>query len=173
LLTAGADGRSSVTRASAGLPLIESSPLMDELWSRLSRRPGDSEGAALHLAHGRFAEPFNRGEFWQAAHVIPKGQDAEVWAAGLENFQHSVAETVPELADRVSELRDWDQVKLLTVRSDYLRRWYRDGYLAIGDAAHDMSPVGGAASMSPSRTRSRRPTVPGSRCCRECFQRKR
>jgi 2-polyprenyl-6-methoxyphenol hydroxylase-like FAD-dependent oxidoreductase len=34
-------------------------------------------------------------------------------------------------------------VKLLTVRSDRLRQWYRSGLLCIGDAAHAMSPVGG------------------------------
>src|ERR1019366_4605597 len=33
--------------------------------------------------------------------------------------------------------------KLLTVLVDRLRVWHRPGYLAIGDAAHAMSPIGG------------------------------
>jgi 2-polyprenyl-6-methoxyphenol hydroxylase-like FAD-dependent oxidoreductase len=49
----------------------------------------------------------------------------------------------PFLHDRVSELADWDQVKLLTVAVDRLGAWSRPGLLCIGDAAHAMSPVGG------------------------------
>jgi 2-polyprenyl-6-methoxyphenol hydroxylase-like FAD-dependent oxidoreductase len=47
------------------------------------------------------------------------------------------------MRDRVGELREWDDIKLLTVRVDRLRQWYRPGLLCIGDAAHAMSPVGG------------------------------
>jgi 2-polyprenyl-6-methoxyphenol hydroxylase-like FAD-dependent oxidoreductase len=49
----------------------------------------------------------------------------------------------PFLGDRVQELRDWDQIKLLTVRINRLRRWHLPGLLCIGDAAHAMSPAGG------------------------------
>ena len=143
LLTVGADGRSSRTRAAAGLPVVETSPPMDVLWFRLSRRTQDGDDAGLRVAPGRLVAVFNRTDNWQVGYVIPKGGDAQVRAAGLEAFRRAVAETVPMLADRVSELQDWEQVKLLTVRSDRLKRWYREGYLAIGDAAHAMSPVGG------------------------------
>ncbi len=40
-------------------------------------------------------------------------------------------------------LRSWDEVKLLDVRLDRLRRWHRPGLLCLGDAAHAMSPVFG------------------------------
>ncbi len=143
LLTVGADGRDSRTRAAARLPLIGTSPPMDVLWFRLSRRATDRDKALLHVAAGHFAVAFPRTDYWQIAYVIPKGADAQVRALGLAAFQRSVAELLPQYADRVAELDDWSSIKLLRVRSDRLRQWYRSGYLAIGDAAHAMSPVGG------------------------------
>jgi 2-polyprenyl-6-methoxyphenol hydroxylase-like FAD-dependent oxidoreductase len=62
---------------------------------------------------------------------------------GLEGFRRDIAEVAPFLADRVDEVRSWDDVPLLSVRVDRLERWYRPGLLCIGDAAHAMSPVGG------------------------------
>jgi 2-polyprenyl-6-methoxyphenol hydroxylase-like FAD-dependent oxidoreductase len=76
-------------------------------------------------------------------YVIPKGEAEATRAVGLAAFRQEVAELMPELADRVGELRDWEQVKLLTVQSNRLPRWWVPGYLAIGDAAHAMSPAGG------------------------------
>ena len=58
-------------------------------------------------------------------------------------FRETIAQLAPFLRDRVSEVRDWNDVKLLTVRVDRLSQWYRPGLLCIGDAAHAMSPVGG------------------------------
>jgi 2-polyprenyl-6-methoxyphenol hydroxylase-like FAD-dependent oxidoreductase len=61
----------------------------------------------------------------------------------LPAFRQAVAKALPFLADRVDELKSWDDVKLLTVSIDRLRTWYKPGLLCIGDAAHAMSPVGG------------------------------
>jgi len=142
-LTVGCDGRGSVTRSAAGLRLRETSPPMDVLWFRISRRSTDPPQSAGVLGRGSFVALINRTDYWQVAYVIPKGADARVRAAGLETFRARVSETVPELADRVGEIASWDDVKLLTVQSNRLERWWQPGYLAIGDAAHAMSPIGG------------------------------
>src|SRR5207302_3058902 len=72
-----------------------------------------------------------------------KGTLDAVRAAGLSAFRDSVAMPAPFVRDRVGEIASWDDVKLLTVAVDRLTRWHRPGLLAIGDAAHAMSPVGG------------------------------
>ena len=142
-LTVGADGRSSRTREVAALPLVETSPPMDVLWFRLPRSPDEPHVVAGRVAAGAIVVQIDRGTYWQIASVIPKGTAERTKHAGLEAFRASVAAVLPELADRVDELRDWDQIKLLTVRSNRLLRWFAPGYLAIGDAAHAMTPVGG------------------------------
>jgi 2-polyprenyl-6-methoxyphenol hydroxylase-like FAD-dependent oxidoreductase len=143
LLTVAADGRSSPFREQAGLKLVRTSPPIDVLWFRLSRRDGDPEDTFGYVGGGRFMVLINRGEYWQIAYVIRKGEYQGVRADGLTAFRKSVGDTIPDLADRTGELQDWDAIKLLSVQADRLRRWYRPGLLCIGDAAHAMSPVGG------------------------------
>jgi len=142
-LVVGADGRHSRVRAAAGLVPHRSSPPMDVLWFRISRSPGDVEAIFGQVGAGSFLVLLNRGEFWQAGYVIPKGGDPEIRRAGLSAFRRRVAEIAPFLAGRVDEIESWDQVHLLNVEANRLRRWYRPGLLCIGDAAHAMSPVGG------------------------------
>ena len=49
----------------------------------------------------------------------------------------------PDLPDLEAALPDFEVPKLLSVSLDRLSTWHRPGLLAIGDAAHAMSPVGG------------------------------
>lgn len=139
----GADGRHSVVRARAGLSVEEFGAPMDVLWFRLSRRPSDPADPMGRFDVGRIFIMLNRGDYWQCGFVIAKGTRPQLEAKGLEAFRESVARLAPFAADRVEELNDWEPIKLLTVQVDRLRRWFRDGLLCIGDAAHAMSPVGG------------------------------
>jgi 2-polyprenyl-6-methoxyphenol hydroxylase-like FAD-dependent oxidoreductase len=139
----GADGRHSVVRARAGLTVEEFGAPMDVLWFRLSRRPSDPADPMGRFDVGRIFIMLNRGDYWQCGFVIAKGTRPQLEAKGLEAFRESVARLAPFAADRVEELNDWEPIKLLTVQVDRLRRWFRDGLLCIGDAAHAMSPVGG------------------------------
>jgi len=142
-LVLAADGRHSVIREAARLPLIERGAPMDVLWFRISRRPEDSEDTFAVIRRGIFVVLINRTTYWQMAYLVPKGEAAKLQKEPIEDFRRRVGEYVPFLAERTGELGGWQDVSLLEVRVDRLRRWYRDGLLCIGDAAHAMSPVGG------------------------------
>jgi 2-polyprenyl-6-methoxyphenol hydroxylase-like FAD-dependent oxidoreductase len=142
-LVIGCDGRHSDVRAAAGLEATEIGAPMDVLWFRLPRRAGDPESPMGRFASGTIFIMLNQGAHWQCGYVIAKGALEPLRAKGLPAFRNSVSGLAPFVADRVDELRDWEQLKLLTVRVDRLERWYREGLLCIGDAAHAMSPVGG------------------------------
>lgn len=142
-LVVGADGRGSIVRDKAGLSVQDLGAPMDVMWFALPRRAGDPEGLQGCFDAGRIVALIDRGDYWQCGYVIAKGAADQVRQQGLAAFQSDLARLVPFLADRVSEIRTWDQVKLLTVRVDRLRQWHRPGLLCIGDAAHAMSPAGG------------------------------
>jgi 2-polyprenyl-6-methoxyphenol hydroxylase-like FAD-dependent oxidoreductase len=142
-LIVGCDSRHSTIRTKAGLKSDDYGAPMDVMWFRLSHRPGDSEETVGHIESGRMMVMLNRNDYWQCAYVIPKGTAEEVRSAGLDKFRQVIADMSPFVRDRLGEIESWDQVKLLTVAVDRLRRWFRPGLLCIGDAAHAMSPIGG------------------------------
>jgi 2-polyprenyl-6-methoxyphenol hydroxylase-like FAD-dependent oxidoreductase len=142
-LIIGADGRSSIVRARAGLSVEEFGAPMDVLWFRLSRRISDPVDPMGRFDTGRIFIMINRGEYWQCGFVIAKGSRDQLQARGLEAFRGAITQSAPFVSDRVHELQDWDSIKLLTVQVDRLRQWSCPGLLCIGDAAHAMSPIGG------------------------------
>ena len=143
-LVVGCDGRHSTIRERAGFKSDDLGAPMDVMWFRVPRKASDGEEVVGHIESGRMLVMLDRNDYWQCAFVIPKGSAEEVKRRGLDHFRATVAEMAPfELGDRLSEIKSWDDVKLLTVAVDILRRWYRDGLICIGDAAHAMSPIGG------------------------------
>jgi len=142
-LTVGADGRHSIVRQRANLIIINVGAPMDVMWMHVSRKPSDPGQTFGRVDVGRILALLDREDYWQIAYVIPKGSADEIRKRGIALFREDIVALVPFLRDRVDELRDWDDIKLLTVAVDRLRRWSRPGLLCIGDAAHAMSPIGG------------------------------
>jgi 2-polyprenyl-6-methoxyphenol hydroxylase-like FAD-dependent oxidoreductase len=142
-LVVGADGRSSVVRERSGLEIERLGAPIDVLWFRLPRQPDDQMQALGRFANGKIMVMINRESYWQCGYVIRKGALEEIRERGLAAFRQDILSLAPFLSYRAKEIRDWDEIKLLTVLVDRLRKWYRPGLLCIGDAAHAMSPVGG------------------------------
>jgi len=142
-LVVGADGRHSIVRDKAGLEVERLGAPMDVLWFRLSKRADDQGQVLGRIVGGRIMVMLDRGEYWQCGFAIRKGGIEDVKRKGLSAFREEIRTLSPFLGERVNELQGWDQIKLLTVAVDRLRKWSRAGLLCIGDAAHAMSPVGG------------------------------
>jgi 2-polyprenyl-6-methoxyphenol hydroxylase-like FAD-dependent oxidoreductase len=142
-LTIGCDGRHSVVRQSANLEVEEIGAPMDVLWFRAGKRASETESVFARVEAGKMLVTFDRGDYWQCAYVIPKGQYDAVKARGLDAFRGDVIGMAPILKSGMADVKTWDDVKLLTVAINRLKRWTLPGLLCIGDAAHAMSPVGG------------------------------
>jgi 2-polyprenyl-6-methoxyphenol hydroxylase-like FAD-dependent oxidoreductase len=142
-LTVACDGRSSTLRSAMNLTPKNFGAPMDVWWFRLPRNADDPHGLAGVLGAGHALVVIDRGDYFQCAYIIPKGRDVELRAQGIDSLHRGVAELVPWLSDTVKTVTSFDDVKLLDVQLNRLHRWYADGLLLIGDAAHAMSPVGG------------------------------
>ena len=144
-LVIAADGRNSNVRKLAGLEVEDLGAPIDVLWMRISKEAGDPRQVLGYFNRGRVLVMLDRGDYWQCAFLILKGQFDEIRAEGLPHFREEIAGIAPFLKDRVTdgEPASWDDVNLLSVRVDRLHRWWRPGLLCIGDSAHAMSPIGG------------------------------
>jgi 2-polyprenyl-6-methoxyphenol hydroxylase-like FAD-dependent oxidoreductase len=143
-LVIAADGRSSLVRR-LGLLAVETigAPL-DVFWFRLPRsgEPGDALRGSVET--GRMVVLIDRRTYWQCAYLIPKGSGEVIKARGIDWISGEVRKAFPDM-DFSGEggLRSTADLHLLEVALDRLICWHRPGLLAIGDAAHAMSPIGG------------------------------
>ncbi|WP_068186698.1 FAD-dependent oxidoreductase [Mycobacterium sp. UM_CSW] len=140
-LVVGADGRKSAVREAAGLSLAAAHSPMDVLWFRLKWRPGDPQELFGIARRGLLMAMIYRGDYWQVAHLMPKGTDPR--DGSLEAFKERLVKARPQLREHVNDLHSWEDTSHLDVRVDRLETWWRTGLLCIGDAAHAMSPAGG------------------------------
>ena len=137
------DGRHSTVRRQAGMSVREFGVTIDVVWFRLPKGADRQQPTLGYIRGGRILITIDRGDYWQCASIIPKGEFEEIKTQGLKAFRERIARTAPVLRSVVNELTDWEQVKLLSVRMDRLNQWYKPGLLCIGDCAHAMSPAGG------------------------------
>lgn len=140
-LVIAADGRTSAVRAASGLDTANESSPMDVLWFRLNRRPGDPDETFAVLRRGLLLAMIHRGDYWQVAHLMPKGAGPQ--NGSLDAFKERLITARPQLREHVNDLHSWEDTSHLDVRVDRLKTWWRPGLLCIGDAAHAMSPAGG------------------------------
>ena len=142
-LTVGADGRHSTIRQRAGFEILDLGAPIDVLWMRLTRQPGDPNQTLGRFRAGSVLVMLDRGDYWQCAFVIRKGGFDAIQQRGLPSFREEIARVASFPRGRMDEIKDWSDIKLLTVAVDRLRQWSRTGLLCIGDSAHAMSPLGG------------------------------
>jgi 2-polyprenyl-6-methoxyphenol hydroxylase-like FAD-dependent oxidoreductase len=142
-LTIACDGRHSTARDRAGLAVEEIGAPMDVLWFRAGKGPNDDDSLFARVDPGKMMVTFDRGEYWQCAYVIPKGGYDAVKARGLPALLDDIVRMAPALKTGIADVKGWDDIKLLTVAINRLKKWAQPGLLCIGDAAHAMSPIGG------------------------------
>jgi 2-polyprenyl-6-methoxyphenol hydroxylase-like FAD-dependent oxidoreductase len=130
-------------RERAGFEVMNLGAPIDVLWMRISKQPGDPAQSLGRMNYGRFLVMLDRGDYWQCAYLIRKGEFATLQSRGIEFLREQIGRIAPFSRQRLGELKTMDDVKLLTVVVDRLKKWWRPGWLCIGDSAHAMSPAGG------------------------------
>lgn len=144
-LLVGTDGRYSTVRKLANIELVKTAVPMDIFWFKLPKKKEDVdiEGLSGNISKGTVFAQIDRGDYWQLGLVVPKGTYQKMHKAGIEAFRNRFGEVATHFKDRVNEIKDWHDVSYFMIECGRVEKWYRDGLLLIGDAAHVMSPVGG------------------------------
>jgi 2-polyprenyl-6-methoxyphenol hydroxylase-like FAD-dependent oxidoreductase len=142
-LTIACDGRWSLCRREGGLVPREYPVDADLWWFRLPPADGVGDTLLPRFKDGLFLGVIPRQGYLQTGYFLHKGADAQLRARGIEALRRDIVTAIPELSEAVYGLESMDDVKLLEIRLNRLRRWYTNGLLCIGDAAHAMSPAGG------------------------------
>lgn len=145
-LTVACDGRGSVLRQCAGLVPQEFAVPFDTWWFRLPGKAEEHDPVASispRFGRGDVLLSLTRKDYRQIAYLAAKGLDATLRSEGIAAFRDRISRLRPDLADRVEHVSSLDDVHLLDVKLNRLKRWHRPGLLLIGDAAHAMSPAGG------------------------------
>jgi 2-polyprenyl-6-methoxyphenol hydroxylase-like FAD-dependent oxidoreductase len=142
-LTIAADGRGSTLKQAAGMPTIETGVPIDVLWFRLPKDNAETGHVLAYIRNNKIMIVIDRGDYYQCGYIIPKGKFADKQQQGLALFQKNIESVAPILTDKASTLQNWDSIKLLSVQINHLPKWYKNGLLFIGDAAHAMSPAFG------------------------------
>ena len=140
-LTIAADGRSSLARGL--LPLENLGAPMDVFWFGVPKQSGAEMALRGIVAPGTLMALIDRVDYWQVAYIFAKGMGEKLRAEGIEALRARIEKAAPILGPLDDVLTSMDQMHLLTVELDRLTRWHQPGLLAIGDAAHAMSPAGG------------------------------
>jgi 2-polyprenyl-6-methoxyphenol hydroxylase-like FAD-dependent oxidoreductase len=142
MLVIAADGRGSIVRP-RWLAVMPIGAPIDVFWFRVPKPPHNGEALRGIVAPGTLMAMIDRHDYWQCAWIFEKGAAEKLRADGVATLRSRIETAAPELGPLEDVLTTMDQMHLLTVELDRLACWHRPGLIAIGDAAHAMTPVGG------------------------------
>ncbi len=142
-LVVGTDGRHSITREKAQFKINNLGSSIDVLWFRVLKHKNDKKQAFIHANNGNLLILIDRNDYWQCGFIVQKGGYEFMKEKGIKYFRQELINMIPELKDNLEEITSFEQVKNLDVKVDRLEKWYTEGLICIGDAAHAMSPIGG------------------------------
>lgn len=142
-IVVGTDGRNSMTREKAKFKVLDLGSPIDVLWFSIIKHNNNEKQSFLNANNGNLLILIDRDGYWQCGFIIQKGGYEFIKEKGINYFRQELTNIVPKLKENIQELKDFTQIKTLDIKVDRLEKWYTDGLICIGDAAHAMSPIGG------------------------------